>query len=106
MVLPWHLEPTGRDGWRLVLADGPDSQCLRRCVLLVADPVANGPARRWWFACPDCQRRCGRIWLITNPWMFVCRACGSVTYASRQRIHPRRQEAQLLRFLAPWVPAD
>lgn len=39
--------------------------------------------KRWWFTCPDCNRRCGVLYLEWGT--FACRLCHDLTYESRNR---------------------
>jgi hypothetical protein len=35
---------------------------------------------RWWFACPQCERRCAKLYLQRSA--FLCRTCHDLTYQS------------------------
>ena len=38
--------------------------------------------RRWWFSCPECNRRCSKIYLPPGKRLFSCRQCYRLTYRS------------------------
>ncbi len=44
---------------------------------------------RWWFTCPGCHRRAGRLYLPSGARFFACRRCHDLTYRSAQE-HDRR----------------
>lgn len=39
---------------------------------------------RWWFICPRCKGRCGKLYLPPPARHFGCRSCHSLTYTSCQ----------------------
>jgi hypothetical protein len=43
--------------------------------------------KRWWFLCPDCRRRVGRLHLPYGKSEFFCRRCYVLTYMSCQESH-------------------
>jgi hypothetical protein len=50
-----------------------------------SDTVTNPPTRPgWWFLCPICGRRCGKLHLGSEGVEFACRICGGLTYRSCQ----------------------
>lgn len=39
---------------------------------------------RWWFTCPMCKKRVGKLYLPTRGELFGCRKCHTLTYKSSQ----------------------
>ena len=60
-------------------------------VCLEACPQRLGGVR-WWFRCPGCGRRAGKLHLPPGGTRFVCRICGGLTYESVQK-HDARLDA-------------
>ena len=44
-------------------------------------------ARRYWWICPGCGRRCGTLYLPPSSGRFACRACHNLTYTACQESH-------------------
>ena len=44
---------------------------------------------RWWLICPQCGRRCGKLYLPSGARRFACRLCHNLTYTSSQE-HDKR----------------
>jgi hypothetical protein len=42
---------------------------------------------RWWFCCPQCDRRVGNLYLPAGWLGFACRTCHGLTYRSSQLAH-------------------
>ena len=42
---------------------------------------------RWWFSCPQCARRCKKLYLPPRQWEIACRLCHNLTYTSSQTAH-------------------
>jgi hypothetical protein len=40
---------------------------------------------RWFLLCPQCGRRCSKLYAKKAPGEFCCRMCGRLSYASAQR---------------------
>lgn len=75
--------------------DAPAPQSQR--VDLVASPGTAG-GLRWWFACPDCSRRCAKLYRPRSRARYSCRLCARVSYTSqREDDHDRlyRRAAKL-----------
>ena len=53
-------------------------------VSLVTTPCNFGGVR-YWFACPDCWRRVGVLYLAPGDVYFRCRNCNNLSYWSRNR---------------------
>lgn len=47
----------------------------------------NFNGARYWFACPSCQRRVGKLYLPPGNIYFACRHCYDLTYRSTQNAH-------------------
>lgn len=45
---------------------------------------------RWWFQCPNCSKRYGKLWKPPESDYFRCRICHSLTYNSSQSTHEYR----------------
>jgi hypothetical protein len=58
-------------------------------------------ARRYWWICPGCGRRCGTLYLPPSSGRFACRACHDLTYQKCQESH---QHDAFYRQLAGQVP--
>jgi hypothetical protein len=39
---------------------------------------------RWWFRCPSCRRRCGKLYLTPRQTHFGCRRCRGLKYRSQR----------------------
>ena len=63
----------------------------------------NFGGRRWWFSCPKCERRCGRIYLPPARSRFGCRSCYNLTYRS---CNLSRQDQSLYRYIAGELGSD
>jgi YHS domain-containing protein len=53
---------------------------------LVTTKLHSG-GKRYWFSCPNCRRRVGRIHLPHGKSYFFCRRCYDLTYMSCQESH-------------------
>jgi hypothetical protein len=65
---------TANDELNLFLAQ------TRQSITLKATPLRFGGVR-WWFLCPDCSRRCAKLYLPPRR-DFACRHCHDLTYRS------------------------
>jgi hypothetical protein len=43
--------------------------------------------RRWWFTCPWCANRVGKLYLVPGDKYFHCRQCHNLSYRSAQQAH-------------------
>ena len=53
---------------------------------LVTTKLCSG-GKRYWFSCPNCRRRVGRLHLPRGMSYFFCRRCYDLTYMSCQESH-------------------
>lgn len=53
---------------------------------LVTTQLHSG-GKRYWFSCPNCRRRVGRLHLPYGMSYFFCRRCYDLTYMSCQESH-------------------
>lgn len=53
---------------------------------LVTTQLPSG-GKRYWFSCPDCRERVGRLHLPYGRSYFFCRRCYDLTYMSCQESH-------------------
>lgn len=84
-TMMWWLNYDGQR-WRFTIMSFGDTRADEQTIRMVPDSVARTRNLRWWWECPDCGRRCGTLFLIPAARRFTCRACGGVTYTSRQKI--------------------
>ena len=59
---------------------------LAQDIPLVTTRLPSG-GKRYWFLCPNCRRRVGRLHLPHGKNYFLCRRCYDLTYASCQESH-------------------
>ena len=55
-------------------------------ISLVTTQLWSG-GKRYWFSCPNCRRRVGRLHLPHGKSYFFCRRCYDLTYMSCQESH-------------------
>jgi hypothetical protein len=68
---------------------------------LVTTQLHSG-GRRYWFSCPNCKERVGRLYLPHGERWFFCRTCHNLTYTSSQECH--RFDRYFARIgVPPWV---
>jgi len=54
---------------------------------------------RWWFLCPNCDRRVARLHLPTQKWFrFFCRLCHQLSYESAQS--SRKKSERFFKLIA------
>jgi hypothetical protein len=56
-----------------------------RVYLAVSYPYFGG--KRYWFICPHCDRRIGKLYNPPNSSYFLCRHCQNLTYTSCRESH-------------------
>jgi hypothetical protein len=59
---------------------------LNQDISLVTTELPWG-AKRYWFSCPNCKRRVGRLHLPPGESYFFCRECYHLTYMICQESH-------------------
>ena len=88
--LGYSLRPSGDGSWTLRLSYTflvmPRAQ-----EVALASTTPHYGGRRWWFACPGCQARAGRLYL--HQLSFRCRKCHGLTYRSAQLSRSGRRAA-------------
>lgn len=67
---------------------------VKQSILLTETPCHFGGHRKW-FLCPDCDRRCGILYLTEH---FACRTCSDLTYASQYESPRERMRRRLLKI--------
>jgi hypothetical protein len=50
---------------------------------------------RWWFNCPQCAKRCKKLYLPPRQWEIACRLCHNLTYTSSQAAHTLSGDQQV-----------
>jgi hypothetical protein len=75
-VLTLH-SPLIRRGQRIPITQG---------IPLLTTQLRSG-GKRYWFSCPNCKRRVGRLHLPYGMSYFLCRRCYDLTYMSCQESH-------------------
>jgi hypothetical protein len=50
---------------------------------------------RWWFNCPQCEKRCKKLYLPPRQWEIACRLCHNLTYTSSQTAHTLSGDQQV-----------
>lgn len=98
-ILTWTNTRTGQrlaDIWCLLLHDPTRLELqythttvggVRRShayAIRITTTPCNYGGVRYWFECPDCGRRAGKLYLPGSPGRFACRKCHNLTYASSQ----------------------
>ena len=92
--ISWQLRAVGQ-GWKIDLSYHCNQQEREADISLTADRVASSGSRRWWWQCPGCMKRCGKLFIVPSSGLPRCRTCGSITYASRHAMHPARLDRVL-----------
>jgi hypothetical protein len=72
------------------LADRAEIQVAR---LEITHPHFGGV--RWWFSCPQCAKRCKKLYLPPGQWEIACRSCHNLTYRSTQTAHTLSGDQQV-----------
>lgn len=87
-VFIWHR--TGRRALDFFVRVGITGACAELChpygrafVGLESTP-SNLRGLRWWWLCPDCGRRCLKLYLPPRSRHFACRVCHDLSYESAQ----------------------
>ena len=80
LALSYHFERiNGRTG-RLKLVYSVDDCHQEQTIALTTTRMVS-VGRRWWFACPRCGRRAGKLYLPPGEQFFGCRLCHRLTYS-------------------------
>lgn len=86
------LERDGRTGWAVLCLEREFFAVLgweftlrpagQAVALVATDGTVGG--LRWWFACPDCGRRCAMLYRPPSRGLYACRRCARVSYRSQR----------------------
>ncbi len=79
LPLSYHFERVDRQTGRLKLVYSVDG-CPQEQTIALTTARLVSVGRRWWFACPHCGRRAGKLYLPPNEQQFGCRVCHRLTY--------------------------
>lgn len=72
-----------------------------RCAIAICTTRPHFGGRRLWWHCPQCDRRCRKLYLASGEKTYMCHVCADLTYLStRQRVGNRR--AVLAWRIAQW----
>lgn len=63
--------------------DGRQTGPVQEIALTATQPHFGG--LRLWFVCPECERRCGRLYASDEDWDWQCRVCQGLVYKSQYR---------------------
>lgn len=66
------------------------------CVVQLTTTRCNLGGERFWFYCPNCNRRTGSIFIVGPP--FQCRVCLRLRYQSQRESHGMRLLAKAIRL--------
>ena len=55
---------------------------------------------RWWFSCPDCERRCAVLYRPPQSERYTCRICTRADYETPKVSRRRRAEMRALKIRA------
>jgi len=91
LVLPYEIMSVGKRSrclriTYLVESNGipyPTEMGIRLVTTKLVSGVSGG--LRWWFECPKCKKRVGKLYLPPGEQAFACRECYGLTYQSNQR---------------------
>jgi hypothetical protein len=81
----------GGSGAEALLSYATFADQRRQTVGLVSSP-SNLRGRRFWWLCPDCSRRCLKLYLPPRANLFGCRLCHDLSYESAQSSRQRYYE--------------
>jgi hypothetical protein len=57
----------------------------REQIIYLDTTPCNFGGQRWWFRCPECNRRCRILYHASGYTDFACRICRRLTYTSQQQ---------------------
>jgi hypothetical protein len=78
--------------WQVVIDLG-DRAAVQVARLETTEPHFGGV--RWWFSCPQCGKRCKKLYLPPGQWEIGCRLCHNLTYRSAQTAHTMSGDQQV-----------
>jgi hypothetical protein len=79
LALSYHFERIDRQTGRLKLVYSVDGCHQEQTIALTTSRLVS-VGRRWWFACPGCGRRAGKLYLPPDARRFGCRLCHRLAY--------------------------
>ena len=88
--------------WVKVRANWPDGQELWPCLYVTTTKPYFGGVR-WWFLCPECGRRVGKLYATEARREFACRVCWDLVYECQHRKHPL---SVMMRRAKKWMAAS
>ena len=86
-VVSCRLAGDGAAGFTVELRHNARGGLTQTVALAATRPHFSRGGSRWWFVCPGCGRRCGRLHLPYRAGAaggFLCRRCHDLTYESSQ----------------------
>jgi hypothetical protein len=66
---------------------GPSAGQPVRCLIAICATQPHFGGRRLWWECPQCERRCRKLYLASGEKTYRCRVCADLTYLSTRRLH-------------------
>ena len=123
-VITWVMKNTGKES-KIGLEVNMTSEPYARFTYSISDREGNNTPYdlevslvttscnfggvRYWFACPECSKRVGGLYLAPGERYFMCRKCNKLTYHSRNRCvmaalgHTSRQKEKLKSEIKRWT---
>ena len=88
LSVTYRFQRLGPTGGLLILSytvQATEDPVQTRISLTATRPNFGG--LRWWFLCPWCYRRCGKVYMPPKGRHFACRRCHGLTYRTCQESH-------------------
>jgi hypothetical protein len=80
---------------RYTFSSGPHAGRSVDCSIRISATHPNYGGQRLWWHCPECDRRCGKLYLAPAELHYLCRQCAQLTYQSTREMN----RAKLWRYL-------
>ncbi len=61
---------------------------------------------RYWFVCPVCERRAGKLYATEEDRRYICRVCRKLVYASQYQKHPLLVLLRRMEKMEKWMKAS